>query len=221
MFSAIQSNPTERKAFFDLLDQYFNQSTPSPSASTSSSSGTTTRTTPPIPASRKPITSTKPEPIESNLLRTGQSTNTTHNAISGAVLKNSSFTSAALRNAGLSAGQADAASKFGAKNSEKLAPYASTAASTAYANKSSIANGANSAYVRGQAPSGLTSGKGFGDQVNSLHLPSSSPLLLLEIDDVVSSHRILPEDHSSRQSWARKDSIIKRRKDVWLLFHNF
>lgn len=164
MWSTLANSPSERQAFFSLLDQYFAQSpTPTPSH----------RTLPPAVSSRTPAPPVSPSPAHLQPIRTSspssltpvpapQSLNsrantalTTHStSLANSALQNTQLSSTALRNAGLSEKQAGIASKFGAKHSEVLAPH------LAKAGMESAKSGWNNRATLGNAAAGAAGGKG-------------------------------------------------------------
>ncbi|KAK4702365.1 hypothetical protein P7C70_g3854, partial [Phenoliferia sp. Uapishka_3] len=75
--------------------------------------------------------------------------------IANAALKNTSATSAALRNAGFSAGAANAAAGFGSKHSKVLAPHVANAAQSGWANRGAVAGAVGGAH--GGSGGGATS----------------------------------------------------------------
>lgn len=162
------SDPQEAEGFHSLLDEYFARGITTPAR----------RPTPAAPTSnffRAPLPIPTPVPHTSFSDRANafasSSADRAGPTLANAALKNTTATSAALRNAGLSPGAAAAASKFGSKHSTVLAPHLATAATGAakegWANRAGIAAGATgktppptAPKVKGpQPPSGLSSSK--------------------------------------------------------------
>lgn len=148
-WNVVAQDPAETEAFFSLLDQYF-ASRPTAGTSTPPPASQPQRRTLP-PASTAPL---PPRSLPTSIPTTSLSSRAdshlsslTHAAgpsIANAALKNTSVTSAALRNAGLSPGAAAAASRFGSTHSTVLAPHLANAAEKGWANRAGAGVGGES-----------------------------------------------------------------------------
>lgn len=128
------AEPHEREAFFTLLDEYFQRaptSSPANSAVAPRAPAVSNgRIAPPAglqtaqPSPRTPSSSGTPFSLSSPATST---------FIADQALRNPAVTSSALRQAGMSAGAANAASRFGAAHHEKLAPHVARAATSSWA----------------------------------------------------------------------------------------
>lgn len=167
MWSTLASNPSERVAFFNLLDEYFAQD---PSSSHPAVvEPTPTRNYPPIQKTTKTISTLTPvAPSPSLSSRANLASTNISTSLASSALKNPTLSNAAFKQAGLSPSQAKLASKYGAQHSEVLAPHLVNASKGAlksgWNNKEGIIAGGSSALSggkeKGSIPSGLTSSKG-------------------------------------------------------------
>jgi len=134
-WQAVLSSPAEKEAFFSLLDEYWARD---PATATAPTTPRARVVAPPSAArTYTPTASTpRPPPAPTSSASTSAST-----FIADRALQNTTATSAALRNAGLSAGAASTLSKFGATHHEKLAPHVAAGAKAGWANRNAIGGG--------------------------------------------------------------------------------
>jgi hypothetical protein len=139
MFAKVLESPTEQTAFVSLLEEYFQRpppiapsnsnSIPSPHHAPTPRSRTVAPTRPAGLVTTSPSTSSPssiapaPPPVGAESFSSRMQT-----AAAGAALRNTTATSSALRQAGLSQGAASSLAGFGAKHHEKLAPHVANAA---------------------------------------------------------------------------------------------
>ncbi|GAA5970215.1 hypothetical protein JCM3765_005374 [Sporobolomyces pararoseus] len=152
MFAKVLESPQEQSAFVSLLEEYFQRPPPIPPSSTApfaqshpphARSTSTARSTPPKPAGLAPSTSsssirpaglvtTNPSNSTSSPPPPSSSTDSFSSKLqtqaAGAALRNTTATSSALRQAGLSQGAANSIAGFGAKHHQTLAPHVANAA---------------------------------------------------------------------------------------------
>lgn len=163
MWSATLAEPAERHAFYSLLDEYFSRPTPSSAPLPSRRA---------IPTYTPASTLTTVEPVSLSSRASGYANSAADKAgpsIANAALKNTTASSAALRQAGLSPAAAASLASFGSKNSTVLAPHLAKAATAGakegWKNKAAIASGVGTAAgyappVKGPAhPTGLSSSR--------------------------------------------------------------
>ena len=152
MFARVLESPQEQSAFVSLLEEYFQGPPPVPP----SSSSPLPRSLPPHAVTPSPARSTPPKPAGLNSSTSSSSTrpaglvttnpsNSTSTPVppssstesfssrlqtqaAGAALRNTTATSSALRQAGLSQGAANSIAGFGAKHHQTLAPHVANAA---------------------------------------------------------------------------------------------
>lgn len=130
MWSTVASNPEERQAFKDLLDEYFepDRTRATTKPNTPKPTPTTTTHHPPTRTPYFPPAPAPQEPEQSTSTPSGSFSTRASNFAAKSALQNTTLTSSALRNAGFSPGAATAASKLGSKHAEVLAPHLATAA---------------------------------------------------------------------------------------------
>ncbi|KAK4055621.1 cytoskeletal protein binding protein [Microbotryomycetes sp. JL201] len=171
-WQAILQSPAEKQAFMSLLDEYFssrsgtgtgrdNSTAAAPLASTSAPGP------PPITARTRPsgLTSTPPpQPAPS-------APSTASVSLANAALKQPAITSSVLKQAGMSAGAANVAARFGAQHSEKLAPHVAAGVQSRLQS-----NGGGELPPKGpRTPSGIqsTAAKSFGKALLTAKAPMS------------------------------------------------
>ncbi|ORY66962.1 hypothetical protein BCR35DRAFT_308410 [Leucosporidium creatinivorum] len=134
-WQAVLASPAEKEAFFSLLDEYWARD---PTAAAPAPRPAARVVAPPAPLSSYSPAAPTPRPpsAPTSSPRTSAST-----FIADRALQNTTATSAALRNAGLSAGAAGTLSKFGAAHHEQLAPHVAAGAKAGWANRNAISGG--------------------------------------------------------------------------------
>lgn len=145
-WAAVLSSPGEKEAFFSLLDEYFSGQR-SPAAAPAAPAAP--RRVAPPPAAHTPSTAPTPRPPATPTSAPAFSAST---FVADRALQNTAGTSAALRNAGLSAGAASTLSKFGAQHHEKLAPHVAAGAKAGWANRGAVAAQAESIASKAGPP---------------------------------------------------------------------
>lgn len=138
-WQAVLSSPGEKEAFFSLLDEYWARD-PATATAPAAPRASARVVAPPALAPHSSYTPTAPapRPPPAPTSSPGPSAST---FIADRALQNTTATSAALRNAGLSAGAASTLSKFGATHHEKLAPHVAAGAKAGWANRNALGGG--------------------------------------------------------------------------------
>jgi len=188
MWQQVLSSPTEQQAFTSLLSEYFSR--PPPQTPSSAPPPTTRRlpptnypshtpsslppTSPSSSSSSQPIPPPSPQQTESFSSRLQTSA-------AGSVLRNTTATSSALRQAGLSQSASNSLAGLGKKHHEVLAPHLAAAARQGY----KMQQGQNEVDEGPKKPTGLQAGKsmaGVGDTSSAkgvgFFLSTSFPSLL-------------------------------------------
>ncbi|GAA6064572.1 hypothetical protein JCM10212_006197 [Sporobolomyces blumeae] len=174
MWSTVLRNQDEQQAFTSLLSEYFDR--PFPSTTPAAPPRTAPRHVAPLPPSHAPTPARAPPPSSaassvSSSTRPSPSSLTSsssappppasapssfstqlQNAAAGAALRNTSATSSALRQAGLSSAAANSVAGFGAKHSSTLAPHVATAARHSWNAGQGHGQGGGNAPERVQTP---------------------------------------------------------------------
>ncbi|GAA5845008.1 hypothetical protein JCM5353_003393 [Sporobolomyces roseus] len=170
MWQQVLSSPTEQVAFTSLLSEYFSR--PPPQTPSSAPPPTATRRLPPTNYPTSPPRSVNPPPILSSSnspppppppAPQESFSSRLQTAAAGSVLRNTTATSSALRQAGLSQSASNSLAGLGKKHHEVLAPHLASAARQGYKMQQGGAGGEEEGPKR---PGGLQAGKsmaGVGD----------------------------------------------------------
>lgn len=164
-WQAVLSSTSEKEAFFSLLDEYWARD---PATAATPAAPRARVVAPPAPHSSYTPTAPTPRHPPAPTSSPGTSAST---FIADRALQNTTATSAALRNAGLSAGAASTLSKFGATHHEKLAPHVAAGAKAGWANRANVGG-----QVEAEpAPKGPPVSLRFQGEAPGLCEPFSSP----------------------------------------------
>ncbi|GAA5927431.1 Avt2p [Sporobolomyces koalae] len=162
MWSRVLESPTEQAAFTSLLEEYFQRPPPIPAATVAVQPR---RQLAPLgpPASSSTPTASAPPPVSASVVPQESLSSRLQTAAAGAALRNTTVTSSALRQTGLSQNAANSLAGFGAKHHERLAPHVAAAARTGIAMQQSNTNATGPAK-----PTGLQSGKSMAGFTKAL-----------------------------------------------------